>query len=1002
MSVERPTEATYVPFLLEELGKRGVRVDPQVSYVVIDGSRQQPDAKFLNGGIFYLEAELGPRTKLFDGLKQAYDYRKYLSADGAFAVLFPEDLRQSLPHEAMRKLAYSLDSYAATAIFADHDPRPTLCFDKGTLVELADWIAEQVLKPPSKIQPSPEFATSVLAHAVTYMTAAMRNIGAEDLEDIFGGRSVFENILQYEKGKYPVQDMRRAAAYLVINQIMFYHALSKAHPDRYEALDESKITKPNSLAKYFYRVLKDDYTPAFGFDVVSRLPSRRDITQKLRDVTKRILSLSPEKIDHDVLGQVFHKLIPQKLRKRVAAFYTNPEAAEMLAKLAIDNANARVMDLAVGSGTLLVAAYHRKRELLQKAGQEFKPKDHRRFLEKELTGIDIMPFAAHLAVVHLSLQEPLYETERVRVAVWDSTELTPNRKIPAVSKELREVYKQPTLDVFKEGKTPKLSEEAYIKKGAVTLDKIGGEEIQLERVNVVIMNPPFTRQERVPESYKAKLVERFEDYPQDVLHGQLGLYGYFIPLADRFLQDGGRMAFVLPSSVLRVQSTDGIRRFLVQKYHIEYVITAWQRAAFSEATEFREILLVAKKLPFKERKNNQRRTTFVTLRKLPQSREEALRFADEIRKTAQERVFYTENDRMSIQIVTQKDLSKKVRNLFTFIAAYDKKLHDIWDQLAGSPILISIQGLVDRKGLEIVRGIETKSKAAVPVQATYILRDASRAEKKADQWVIAGAAKLSLTAKNRFDGRKVKVPFSALKHALRSHSTVPNMDLTDISDYVVGNTFSQASEFFATAKWSKIKSQLPAWEKYVESRLCKAIMLRRFDMSAEGTGLFAYFSATPIAGAGVHWDLQRLPEEDAKIFCVWLNSTLNILQIFLNRIETRGAWTNLHEYALVDLLVLDPKKLTHEQRRTLLDTFKEVKDSQFPSLLKQLHENFEARRKIDAAVMRILGISDKEVKETLDYLYPALADEIERLKALMAGKGGEEEEGISIEVEEED
>jgi hypothetical protein len=58
-------------------------------------------------------------------------------------------------------------------------------------------------------------------------------------------------------------------------------------------------------------------------------------------VTKCILSLSPEKVDHDVLGQVFHKLIPQKLRRRVAMFYTNPEAAEMLARLAIEDANAK-------------------------------------------------------------------------------------------------------------------------------------------------------------------------------------------------------------------------------------------------------------------------------------------------------------------------------------------------------------------------------------------------------------------------------------------------------------------------------------------------------------------------------------------------------------------------------------------------------------------------------------------------------------------------------------
>jgi len=89
LAVERGTEATGVPFLIEELKGRGVKVDEQVSYVLIDGKRQQPDAKFLNGGVYYLEAETGAKSKLFDGLKQAYDYRKFLSATGAFAVLFP-------------------------------------------------------------------------------------------------------------------------------------------------------------------------------------------------------------------------------------------------------------------------------------------------------------------------------------------------------------------------------------------------------------------------------------------------------------------------------------------------------------------------------------------------------------------------------------------------------------------------------------------------------------------------------------------------------------------------------------------------------------------------------------------------------------------------------------------------------------------------------------------------------------------------------------------------
>jgi len=50
-------------------------------------------------------------------------------------------------------------------------------------------------------------------------------------------------------------------------------------------------------------------------------------------------------------------------------------------------------------------------------------------VEEDLTGLDIMPFAAHLAVVQLALRNPTYITDRVRIAVYDSTSLRPGARI---------------------------------------------------------------------------------------------------------------------------------------------------------------------------------------------------------------------------------------------------------------------------------------------------------------------------------------------------------------------------------------------------------------------------------------------------------------------------------------------------------------------------------------------------------------------------------------------
>ena len=55
------------------------------------------------------------------------------------------------------------------------------------------------------------------------------------------------------------------------------------------------------------------------------------------------------------LGKVFHNLIPLGLRKMVGAYFTNSQAGDLLALLAIRSKDAKVIDPACGSGTLLVS-----------------------------------------------------------------------------------------------------------------------------------------------------------------------------------------------------------------------------------------------------------------------------------------------------------------------------------------------------------------------------------------------------------------------------------------------------------------------------------------------------------------------------------------------------------------------------------------------------------------------------------------------------------------------
>lgn len=134
------------------------------------------------------------------------------------------------------------------------------------------------------------------------------------------------------------------------------------------------------------------------------------------------------------------------------------------------------------------------------------------------------------------------------------------------------------------------------------------------------------------------------------------------------------------------------------------------------------------------------------------------------------------------------------------------------------------------------------------------------------------------------------------------------------------------------------------------------------------------------------WSIKGLTNENAKILTLWFNCALNLLATLVHRTETRGAWMKLHEYTIKELLMLNPDALSKSDRKKLLDLFNRVKDKSFPSLLQQIRSKFSVRVEIDKAILSVLGFGDDEIDRILDYLYPALAKEIQQLKNLMKGK----------------
>lgn len=907
--------------------------------------RTKPDFELRNGAILYGEGEWD--SKYVDGYNQAIGFGDISGATGYFLIGYPESLRARIRQGRIDRVtpAVLLRGVEYRGMLKIKG-RPTSLF-RGQLEELPQWLKEAMEKPKP---PDPNEFVQL-----------MRDI-VRDLTDLLPAHGEFPTLFEHiiatmPRDKGGLETARRAAAYLVVNQMVFYRILEQRG---YPTIKPETLQRPADLKEsYFDLVLKDDYQAVFDFDVASLFP--QEAIEYIRDMVRIISELQPEQFTRDLLGNMFHSLIPLEVRKPVAAYYTNPMAGRLLAKLAIESSADSVADFACGSGTLLMAAYERKAELLGKPMDE---ETHRRFLEEDLTGIDIMPFAAHLAVVQLALRNPGYLTDKVRVAVYDSTNLKPGTAIRSLQREMPRG--QASIRDFTEGE----SENRKIRAGAVS-GAGAGKGFDARTVDVVIMNPPFTRKQHVKKEFRKMLTAEFEDYAGYTSREQ-NFFGYFVFLADRFLNDGGRMAMVLPSTVLQQLSSEGVRRLLSERYNVEYVIESGYRSAFSESTSFREVLLVASKKRLGTA--DQPCVTATVQEMITEANADALAnllkaitHAGQVSKPFQDsaeqmklRVSATTQEALRVSMDWHRLLPERVSGSYT---------------LPPSPALAPLAEVA----LRVVQGIRFHEHSdRVDVKNTVVSRP--RTAGVIMNWRIEEDLGDKFEAVSLGSGAKVKIPKAVLRPSIRSPAGMETFEILDPPDFIVIGRFEGDGAFWDDPKPDAIlEKRLP----HLESREAYLVAAGRnnVDLAAPGTHFLGVVSPVPIPPTWSFWSIKTASIEDARLLALWWNSTVHLAQLMDNRTEVRGSWMGWLRNTLVGLQVLNPKALSEDTRRQLLATYDEWKAVPFPPLLEQLKSHFDGRVAIDAAVAKAIGSSAEvlQVKELRD----RLASRIESLREIM-------------------
>jgi len=933
--VAEPTLGPEVANLLENF--LGCKIAQQG---LLPGRKQFDFFFTLDHSRVVIELEIGGWQKLPIAIAQADEYRETVSADGIIAIVYPEEARKEVTKpEDIRDIAITLRPAAVVLCpFLKH------YYPQISLAELAKSLKDSLRKP--LLAPSVDLVVEVLRQSVRGIALEIkRSVGIDNpvIKETIGSLALFQILSQEgqeEEGAKRLDEetlkgvVADLAAYILVNQLLLHHILSTT----LTTLKKLEIISyPLELKGYFKEVLDIDYKAIFCVDVASYMPL--PTTSEINTAIRAIKALQPQNLKADLLGRIFHEFLPKETRKRLGAFYTRPQAAEILAGLSIEKADDKVLDPACGSGTLLVAAYRKKSDI-------GKIRAHRKIVEEELTGVDIMPFAAHLAALNMTMQSPYEVTNKTRIGVGNSLNLAVGEEVGTLAQWLQTFGGEVA---------------------SVNLEQPGvkGDVFKLEPVHVVIMNPPFTRKERLTSQMKGL---RFSSL------GEQNYWAYFIALATSVLRKNGRIAAVLPRDFFRGEYSRALRAFLFKdrNYGIRYIVKSTKEWAFSERAAFRDFLVVLQK-------DYSGKCAVVYLKKRlgDISLREAIGIPITIALIEQGEIF--EDGEILVLWHDQEEIWQNwhdLGHLVVFNTEAGERLqgfyHEAISKAGGKLVPL---GQSRQPIIPVRRGLEPTSEHLLNL--VFVVRPIHQKRIERSKLILMKEEPDKIMAKQKDFGTVFEIPKRVVKKGLKTAAYLPQLDISNTSDMAILAPFDQFDEIQQQIGVKRVDFQ--SLNKRASDRFTHLVISRRFNFTAVGTKAFSFFSEEELLPGKAFWCLSA-DIDTAKVLCLWFNSTFTVIESLLKQTETGGSYIELTEEKILELNIPDFSK---SDTSPLLQAFEKVRYEELPPLAEQFDDPPSARQLIDRAVLKFIGYQDTEIEALLPEIYGCMAKEMISFVELM-------------------
>jgi len=950
----RVTERTLYPFIGKVFESFGWRYFSETGL-----DERFPDLVLESDGAKVIsEVKIDSEIQLTKAIIEADQKARRLGTRNAVALLFPSYVRDVPLSELERSYPrMKVSAIVLTDWLADRKELTLEDLAEAFSTSFRDWLQTR------KTRVSYDLVVDVARDSIREIAGYLRqSLSQKPVFDsamaVVGRFDIYKSLLEdfsgvsEEEARLYIADI---TAYILVNQLLFYHIISeKLGYDKLPDIDPLNPPKDFlDVLEQTFRKGREAYPHILGFDLFPILRSDLRIVYSIARIVSTLKALRPQHIREDLFGRLYHETIPPETRKNLGAFYTKPEAAKLLATLAIDRWDVKVLDPACGSGTLLVEAYQRKASLAPPLSKE---ELHKRLIN-DIWGIDVMHFASHMTSMNLTAQN-IESSLRPHVLSQDGIKTM-------IESALEKIAGDPQIK----------TDESLIK----WLELMREEKIPRD-FEIIIMNPPFTRRERIPAKK-----EDLDNFVPEV-KGKTGYWAYFVVAADKLLKKNGVLAVVIPEEFFVGKSAQSVRKYLFEEneYSVRYVLRSAAEVAFSESAHYRDYLLVLRK-----GKPAEQAVFSILKKKLDEIR-------DRIDKVAL-KIFEFSSNVAEMKLSTDEMVSLKISNANSFVRRHIDNLKPLVGFNTAEACALALELLDRLKDKPTIRDLVNIGKVEIKVYnpgqfttkgvekfARKLFTSRYGARSPNTVFLIDRIRDNNLYLKVRGTKLSLEIPINNAVPSLRTYSKVKHIDISGEEELAIIDAESIPQEVLRSTglipleKAIKAARDISSAYKNISGNI---LLVRKARLTSPDLFWTAFFSNNKVLGTTSA--LLNANAENTIIIplTLYLNSTINFLQLLAFMAETEGAWVTFHGKQIWHHVHVPEIKKLQEANEKSEELFKRIRKLDVKPLFKRIREHDPVQKDIDRLALEMLGLEDW--KQRLDETFDSLAKELEAMHKIL-------------------